>query len=184
MFIAGFTATNKLYGVLEIAATSFGYAITTYVGQNYGAQAFSRIKSGMRAATVLSLITSLVIAAIMLLFGRFITMLFITGEDPAVVAAAGDTAYQYLCFMAVSLPVLYLLYIFQSALQGMGNTLAPMASGILEFCLRVGLSAVVGYTGYQTGIFGAEVSAWYGAAIFLGISYLISIRKHTKSASE
>ena len=183
-FIAGFTATNKLYGLLEIAAISYGYAITTYVGQNYGAQAFSRIKSGMRAATALSLITSLVIAAIMLLFGRSITMLFITGEDPAVVADAGDTAYQYLCFMAVSLPVLYLLYIFQSALQGMGNTLAPMASGILEFCLRVGLSAVVGYTGYQTGIFGAEVSAWYGAAIFLGISYLISIRKHTKSASE
>lgn len=183
-FIAGFTATNKLYGLLEIAAISYGYAITTYVGQNYGAQAFSRIKSGMRAATVLSLITSLVIATVMLLFGRFITMLFITGEDPAVVAAAGETAYQYLCFMAVSLPVLYLLYIYQSALQGMGNTIAPMISGILEFCLRVGLSAVVGYTGYQTGIFGAEVSAWYGAAIFLGISYFISIRKHAESASE
>ena len=33
-FIAGFTATNKLYGLLEIAALSYGYAVTTYVGQN------------------------------------------------------------------------------------------------------------------------------------------------------
>ena len=28
-FIAGFTATNKLYGLLEIAALSYGYAVTT-----------------------------------------------------------------------------------------------------------------------------------------------------------
>ena len=33
-FIGGFTAANKLYGVLEIAATSYGYAMITYVGQN------------------------------------------------------------------------------------------------------------------------------------------------------
>ena len=37
-FIAGFTATNKLYGVLEVAATSYGYAMTTYTGQNLGAR--------------------------------------------------------------------------------------------------------------------------------------------------
>ncbi len=34
LFVAGFTATNKLYGILEIAAVSFGYAVTTYVGQD------------------------------------------------------------------------------------------------------------------------------------------------------
>ncbi|MDE6836892.1 MAG: MATE family efflux transporter, partial [Acutalibacter sp.] len=36
LFIAGFTATNKLYGLLEIAATSYGYAVTSFVGQNLG----------------------------------------------------------------------------------------------------------------------------------------------------
>lgn len=36
IFIAGYTATNKLYGILEIAATSYGYAMVTYVGQNLG----------------------------------------------------------------------------------------------------------------------------------------------------
>ena len=28
LFVAGFTATNKLYGILEMAAVSYGYAIT------------------------------------------------------------------------------------------------------------------------------------------------------------
>ena len=31
LFVAGFTATNKLYGVLEMAAISYGYAIVSYV---------------------------------------------------------------------------------------------------------------------------------------------------------
>ena len=49
VFVAGYTATNKLYGVLEIAATSFGYAMTVYVGQNLGVSAYGRIRRGVRA---------------------------------------------------------------------------------------------------------------------------------------
>jgi Na+-driven multidrug efflux pump len=36
-FIAGYTATNKLYGALEGAGIAYGYAMVTYIGQNYGA---------------------------------------------------------------------------------------------------------------------------------------------------
>ena len=176
-FIAGFTATNKLYGLLEIAATSYGYAVTTYVGQNYGAFALDRVKKGMKAATVLAIGTSLGIAAVMVLFGRPITMIFISRKDPALALAAGNIAYWYLCAMAISLPVLYLLYVYQAGLQGMGNTVVPMLSGMLEFVLRVSLSFAVAYTGYQYGIFGAEVSAWWGAAIFLILGYLRTYRK-------
>lgn len=46
LFIAGYTATNKLYGILEVVAISFGYAITTFVSQNYGAKKYQRMKSG------------------------------------------------------------------------------------------------------------------------------------------
>ena len=179
-FIAGFTATNKLYGLLEIAATSYGYAVTTFVGQNYGAGKLDRVKKGMTAATTLALATSAAIAVLMIVFGRPITMIFISREDPALALAAGEVAYIYLFAMSVSLPVLYLLYVYQSGLQGMGNTLMPMASGILEFILRVSLSILVGYTGFRYGICGAEVSAWWGAAIFLMISYFIVYKRNAK----
>lgn len=176
-FIAGVTATNKLYGLLEIAAISYGYAVTTYVGQNYGAVKYDRIKSGMRAAVVLSLATSVIIAAVMIVFGRDITMLFISSESKDLMNSAGNTAYWYLCTMSISLPVLYLLYVYLSALQGMGNTVMTMISGIVEFVLRVGLSWVVGKIGFRYGIFGAEVSAWYGAAVFLMFGYFREYRK-------
>ncbi len=42
-FIAGYTATNKLYGLLEVASLSYGYAMSTYVGQNLGARKIQRI---------------------------------------------------------------------------------------------------------------------------------------------
>ncbi len=181
-FIAGFTATNKLFGILEIAAISYGYAVTTYIGQNFGAGLFERIKRGMRAAVILSLLTSLVIALIMFLFGRQITMLFIAEEDPLLVAAAGDTAYLYLRVMSVCLPVLYMLHAFMAALQGLGNTVGPMISGIIEFVLRVVISVVVGFTSFSFGIFLAEVSAWFGAAGYMGIVYYRDMYRLCKKA--
>ncbi len=53
LFVAGFTATNKLYGILEMAAISYGYAIVTYVGQNLGAGEIGRIKKAFGQAPCL-----------------------------------------------------------------------------------------------------------------------------------
>lgn len=176
-FIAGFTASNKLYGVLEIAAISYGYAVTTYTGQNYGAMRWERIKSGIRWAVIISLATALVISGIMLLLGRPITMLFISSESAQLAAAAGETAYRYLSVMALMLPVLYLLYAYRSALQGMGNTRIPLLSGVVEFAIRVSGAVIIGFTGWQEGIFGAEVLAWAGAAVLLAAAYYCQIAK-------
>lgn len=170
-FIAGFTATNKLFGILDIAAISYGYAVTTYIGQNYGARLFDRIRRGLRTALLLSLVTSVIIGVLMLIAGRPITMLFISEKDPALVAAAGDTAYSYLSVMSVCLPILYLLYAFMAALQGLGDTVSPMISGIIEFVMRVAVSLAIGFTGYENGIFFSEVLAWLGATVYMIIMY-------------
>ena len=177
-FIAGFTATNKLYGLLEIAAISYGYAVTTYVGQNYGAAKMNRIKEGMGAAIKLSIVTSILIGGLMLLFGREITMLFISSDSKELLTLAGNTAYTYLSVMSCCLPILYLLYVYMSALQGMGNTIGPLVSGMIEFVIRVGISLVVGYTGFQSGIYGAEVAAWTGSMLFLMVSYYRCIKRN------
>ena len=179
-FIAGFTATNKLYGLLEIAALSYGYAVTTYVGQNYGAGLVPRIRSGVRAANMLALLSSVVIAAVMLLFGRPITMLFISRENLSLALEAGEAAYQYLRLMSLSRPVLYMLYVYMSALQGMGNTIAPMYSAIFELVIRLTIAFAVGYIGFREGIFWAEVGAWYGGAVTQALGYVLQIRKLRK----
>ena len=120
---------------------------------------------------MLSVVTSVLIGIVMLIFGRDITMLFISSDSAELVAKAGDVAYLYLAAMSLSLPALYILYVYQSALQGVGNTVATMISGSLEFCIRLVGSVIITITGFAYGIFIAEVSAWFGAAIFLTISF-------------
>ena len=177
-FIAGFTATNKLYGILEIAASSYGHAVTSYTGQNFGAGNWDRIRKGVRWAAIISLLTSGVISLVMILFGREITMLFISREDADLALAAGNTAYHYLCVMSAALPMLYLLYTYRSAVEGMGKTNLSLLSGMVEFAIRVGGAMIVGgFALAQHGIFYAEVGAWIGAAILLCAAYYYNVRK-------
>ncbi len=178
-FIGGYTAANKLYGILEIAATSYGYAMITYTGQNMGAGKFQRIQQGMVRAIALSLVTSALIGSVMLVFGERIVGGFISGTPDEVIQAT-KMGCQYLSIMSLCLPVLYILHVTRSAVQGMGNTLLPMVSGIAEFIMRTGgvllLPTVMG----ETGIFIAEVLAWLGADLILIPSYFLQFRKIKK----
>ena len=176
LFVAGFTATNKLYGILEIAATSFGYAVTTYVGQNLGGGLLGRIKKGLHSATWIALLTSAVITAAVLLLGRFAVALFISGT-PEEVALSTEVAVHYLNIMSICLSVLYMLHIYRSALMGLGDTVMPMASGIVEFLMRIGVAIFLPALMGQEGIFYAEVAAWAGAAVLLVATYFVRMKK-------
>ncbi len=172
IFIAGFTATNKLYGLLEIAATSYGYTMITYVGQNLGAGKYGRIRRGMRSAVAIALVTSVAIAAVMLIFGKLILSGFISGT-PEKVEQTLQIAYFYLAVMSVFLPVLYILHVVRSAIQGMGNTRLPMVSGIVEFLMRTLTALLLPLAIGEIGIFFAEIAAWLGADVVLVISYFV-----------
>lgn len=183
LFIAGFTATNKLYGLLEIAGTSYGYAMVTYVGQNLGAGKMERIRSGMRAAMGIAMATSVVIAICMLVFGKGILGLFISGS-PEIVEQTMQIAYFYLAVMSVCLPILYVLHVTRSALQGMGNTVLPMLSGVAEFVMRTLSVIVLPMLFGETGIFFAEILAWLGADVVLVSSYFVVTGKLEKKMTE
>ncbi|MEE0731750.1 MAG: MATE family efflux transporter, partial [Oscillospiraceae bacterium] len=176
LFIAGFTATNKLYGILEIAVTSYGYAVTSYVGQNLGGGLVGRIKQGMRAATLVALGTSAVIAGAMLLFGNFFLRLFISGT-PEEIDTSMQIAYHYLAIMSVCLPILYMLHIYRSALMGLGDTVVPMLSGFAEMAVRIAVALFLPMLMGQEGIFFAEVGAWTAAAILLVAAYFVRIHR-------
>ena len=174
--VAGFTATNKLYGLLEVAATSFGFSMTTYTGQNLGAGQYKRISRGMHAGLVMAFLTSEVIAVVMMIFGRQILGLFISGS-PQEVAAVTDIAYHYLFIMSVLLFVLYILHIVRSTIQGMGDTVIPMASGVMEMLMRVGVVMIMPMFFGQESVYYAEVAAWFGADVLLVSAYIYKMRR-------
>ncbi len=177
LYIAGFTATNKLYGILEIAAISYGFALTTYVGQNYGARQIKRITKGVHTGALMGIATSAVISAAMFVFGSYIVGAFISSENPSDAAAAIDIAYHYLCIMAAFLPILYLLHIYRSSLQGLGDTVMPMVSGGAELVMRITTIIFLPMLIGTEGLFWAEVLAWAGADVVLLSSYYVKMAR-------
>lgn len=176
VFLAGFTATNKLYGLLEVAATSYGYAMVTYVGQNIGAKKLQRVKKGYHDALKISFITAVFIGCLMILFGKKILLLFMSGEGQMVNRTL-DIAYHYLSIMSFSLPILYYLHVTRSTIQGLGNTVLPMISGIVELIMRTFTALFLPLLIGSQGIFYAEVAAWTGADIVLFLSYIYCMKK-------
>lgn len=142
-----------------------------------------RIRSGMRAAMGIAMATSVVIAICMLVFGKGILGLFISGS-PEVVEQTMQIAYFYLAVMSVCLPILYVLHVTRSALQGMGNTVLPMLSGVAEFVMRTLSVIVLPMLFGETGIFFAEILAWLGADVVLVSSYFIVAGKLEKKMTE
>ena len=124
----------------------------------------------MRAAVGIALVTSAVIAVCMLLFGHQILGCFISGS-PEEAERTMSIAYHYLAVMSIFLPILYILHVVRSALQGMGDTVLPMVSGVAEFVMRTGTAVFLPLLIGEEGIFYAEILAWAGADVILVISY-------------
>lgn len=179
IFVAGFTAVMKLYGLLELAATSFGFSMTTFTGQNLGAKKYTQIQNGMNSALKMAISTALVISAIILTFGRKIVMLFISGNKTEVNAVV-NVSYNYLKIMGALLFILYMLYLYRSALQGMGDTVIPMISGIVELFMRVGSVLILPIFLGQRGVYFAEVIAWMGATLLLMTTYYYRMNRLLK----
>ena len=179
LFIAGFTAVNKLYGVLEIAAVSYGFAMVTYVGQNYGAKKYERIKEGVKSAAILGFITAVVITIIIQIFDKQLLLLFISGkaEEMAIALSVGE---KYLLGMSLPLFVLYLLHIYRSALQGLSNTVIPMISGFVELACRLTCAVTLPIFLQENGLYFVEPSAWTGAMILLVYWYYRTEKRFTK----
>lgn len=176
LYVAGFTATNKLYGLFESAAVSLGYATSSFVGQNLGAGEYQRIKDGAKISAQLSVVIALAVGAVLLIFGHEILGIFISPTEKQAEEVL-KIAYNYLAVMGATLIILYLLHIYRSALQGMGDTVIPMFSGIAEMIMRISIAFFLPFVMGKEGIYFAETGAWLGAMILLIVAYQKKIKK-------
>ena len=179
IFIAGVTATNRLYGLIETAAVSYGYAVTTYVGQNLGAAKHKRIIDGVKAAQLIGLFTSFLIGGLMIVFGKNVLSLFISGTPEEIISTM-QVAYRYLFIMSASLPILYCLHILRSAIIGLGNSTIPLLTGFAELIMRVGASLIIPIYFSEMNIFFSEPLAWLGSVVVLVIGYFVLTKDFKK----
>ena len=176
-FVAGYTAVNKLYGLLECTAISLGTAFSTFFAQNFGASNKERIKEGIKTGIKLCLAASVVISFIILLFGKQMLMLFLDVTEKGGTQAM-EIAWRYLWIMALWLAVLYIIYVYRSILQAVGISLWSMVSGFGELAVRVIMGkAVILWLGIDT-LFYIEPMAWVAALLFVMIPYYVGKNKY------
>lgn len=106
IFIAGFTAANKLYGLLESAASSYGYGIASFAGQNKGAGLYQRIHQGFKEASALGIMTAYLMSAVMFFFGKSIMRCFVTGATETIEKML-IIGYEFLVILAIFFPFVY-----------------------------------------------------------------------------
>ncbi len=187
IFVAGFTAVNKLYGLLESSAISLGIAFSTFFAQNYGAGNYTRVRNGLKSGFVLSVGSSLIVTVAVLIFGERLLKLFLdtsVTEGPA----AMEVAVKYLLVITIPLFILYLLHLYKNALQSLGIASWSVVSGFGEFFVRVFMGkVVVAMLGMET-LYYIEPCAWIGGLVFVMVPYYVIRKKllpqENKSSNE
>lgn len=171
--VAAYTAAQKIDMVAVLPMMSFGLAMATYTGQNYGARDLGRIKLGVRQCCLMSVGFSILIAMINIMGGHHLIALFV-GEGQSKVIEMGRT---YLLVNGSMYWVLALLFIYRNTLQGLGHSLVPTLAGVMELLMRALAAVVLAVWWGFNGVCLANPLAWLGAALPLGIAYYATMRR-------
>ncbi len=150
----------------------FGTAVTAFVGQNFGAGKWSRIRAGMRISVLSMIAWGIAITALLVFGGRTLFSLFSKEE------ALRDLGGAYLKVLAICQLPMCLESCGSGAFRGIGKTLPPFICSLASNVLRVPLVHLLVYLGMgMRGIwYGVMVTAFLRSASIY-IWYLIESRK-------
>lgn len=126
--MAGFGAYMKIDGFNILPVTSFSMAVTTFVGQNYGAEKYDRVKKGMWVTMATGFCYTVATGILLLSCSGLVMRLFTNDAD---VIAYGQHAMHYFC------PFYWVLSILHSvagAVRGTGKSVPPMAILLISLC--------------------------------------------------
>ncbi len=127
--MAGFGAYMKIDGFNILPVLSFSMAVTTFVGQNFGAGNKERMKKGMWVTLVMGLIYTIVTGVLLLVFASQIVGLF---NKDAQVIRYGVLATRYFCPFYFILSILHGL---AGTVRGTGRTIPPMVILLASLCI-------------------------------------------------
>jgi len=171
-YTSAYSACSKYVNLFMQPACTAGITMSSFTSQNYGAGKYSRIKDGLKVCISIALISYLLLGSVMFFFPETISKLMLTGDEPIALAA------EYLPICGSMLFLVNLLFVFRSAVQGMGKPVIPMVSGIIEMFMRISVIILfIGSFGFKATAY-ADVVAWIGAVTLNGFAYKVLINKY------
>lgn len=136
--VAAYTAALRIDSFAKTPSFAFSSALSSFTGQNIGANQPGRIKEGLRSTMIISVAYSLFITLLILLFGQAMMSLFTT--DPDVIAIGQE----YLIIVTSFYILFAALFTYTGLLRGAGATFVPMVVTMITlWVIRVPLSVLL-----------------------------------------
>ena len=127
--VAAWTAMGRMDGIIWLVMGAFGTAITTFVGQNFGAQRYDRMRRSCRVCMGMAVGAISVLSILICVFGRQLLGLFT--PDPTVLDIGQQIIWAispfYITYVAVE--------ILSGTIRGTGDSVVPVVITALCTCL-------------------------------------------------
>ena len=175
--MAAYTAFGKIDAIYWMISGAFSVSIITFIGQNYGAGKYDRMKKSVKVCLLLDFIASLLVSALLLFLGQYLLQLFTT--DPEVIRIG----MEIIRIIAPSYVLFIFIEILSSALRGMGNVLVPMIMTCTGVCILRILwifLAVPHWPGVQSILMSYPIS-WGLTAVLFIVYYYFDQKKFYKT---
>jgi Na+-driven multidrug efflux pump len=171
--IAAWTAYGKIDGLFWMVMGSFGISITTFVGQNYGAGMYERVRKGIRVCLLITMTSAVFMSVLFYAGGAYVFYLFTS--DAAVIALGVNIMHFLVPFYFTYICI----EILSGALRGMGDALIPMlltCFGVCVFRIIWLFYAVPKWPEVRTVIVSYPIT-WATTSVLFILYYLITVKK-------
>jgi putative MATE family efflux protein len=145
-------------------------AVSAFIGQNFGADLFNRIREGYKKALILTMSFGIVISIVLIMFPRILFSVFL--QDPDSLRLGID----YLRILGFSQMFMCMEIMTVGAFNGIGKTYIPPLFNITLTALRIPLAL------FLSGIFGLN-GVWMAislSSIFKGIVLVLWFNRSVK----
>lgn len=126
--VAAWSATGKVDGIYWSLMVSFGVAIMAFVGQNYGAGKYDRMKQSVGVCLKIALAMTIVLSVLLLVFSRYCFRIFT--DNPQVIRYASQIVTYFVPFYFIWT----FIEVIANALRGAGDALVPMVISVGGIC--------------------------------------------------
>lgn len=166
--VAAYTTASRVDSLAVALLQSLGLAVSMFVAQNFGGGRPDRIRQGVVQATWMALGGAVLLGIALIAFGSHMVRLFVGEGSDGVV----DLAALMLVINGASYSALAVLFVLRGALQGLGHTLIPTVTGVIELFMRVGAAVILGGIVGFVGVAWSNPLAWLGAVVLLAPAYV------------
>lgn len=176
IYVSAFTAAVKIKQFALCPFDALATATSVFCSQNLGAGQAKRIRQGMSQGMAVSVGYGLLAGLVLILFGRTLSMMFLSRDNVEVL----DASAKYLRCMGYFYWSLGILNVSRMVAQGLGFSGRAFFSGVTEMIARTVVSlGFVGAFGY-TAICFADQTAWISASLYIFPTCLYCMKKVTK----